>query len=78
MTLDIYFEYEAETQRWIADLAGIPATAPIHVYGPTPELAASHAKQAALQALVWALETGEIKDLDAVIFTIHSPKPAVA
>ena len=76
MNLEISFEYEKETGRWLAELAGIPNTHPILVYGDTLEQATFNAKQADLQALLWALEDGEILDIDAVIFSTHTPTAA--
>lgn len=69
MNLEISFEYEKETGRWIADLAGIPNTHPIHVYGNTRQEAATNVKLAALQTLIWAVEDGEITELNEILFS---------
>jgi hypothetical protein len=75
VTLEISFEYEVQTQQWIADLSGIPNTASIHVYGNTQEEAAANVKLAALQAVIWAVEDGEIAELDEIRF-VQTPVAA--
>lgn len=75
MKLEIHLEYEAQTQQWIADLSGIPQAAPIHVYGKTSEEAVAQVKLAALQALIWAVEAGDITELDEIRF-VQTPVAA--
>lgn len=70
MELKIQFEFEAETERWIADLEGIPGFQPLHVYGKTQAEAAFNVKKAALQSLVWAMDDGLVTELEALSFSL--------
>lgn len=70
MILTIRAEYEAESSSWIAELTGVPNTLPILVYGESPAQAVARVKQAGLQALVWAMESDELSDLNEVVWSV--------
>lgn len=70
MQLSITFEFEDETQRWIAELDGVPGASPVLAYGKTKDEACRKVQAAAFWYISGKLEVGEMQQLPDVIFQI--------
>lgn len=70
MNLKIEVLHEPELNRWWGHIDAMGTSSGVAVFGNTREDAIKNVKIAALQALVWMLQDGDISDVDAVFFKV--------